>query len=78
MHILRCNQCHFEVPAWQKNERGEPINGWAILRAHVKRDHPAYLAALKASLLRWPDTLCWLVIASSIVYGLAEIVRAAE
>ena len=75
--ILRCNRCPFTVQSAATGPDGLPRNGWAILRAHVKRDHPAYLAALKASLLRWPDTLTWLVIASSVIYLLLQIVRAA-
>ena len=75
--ILRCNQCPFTVQSAAVGPDGLPRNGWAILRAHVKAEHPAYLAALRASLLRWPDTLAWLAIAYSVIYILLQIVRAA-
>ena len=47
MTQLHCSFCSFQVAAWATNKLGQPVNGHAILRAHVTKEHPKELAVIR-------------------------------
>lgn len=47
MTQLHCSFCPFRVAAWATSKQGQPVNGHAILRAHVGKKHPKELAVIR-------------------------------